>query len=120
MTSARRDSDEQELEDVASWDWDNAETREPVKSRRAVVTVNYPREDFERVAAAAQASGMKLSEYIRQASLRHTMTTGAVRVAAEITDDRGGFRPARGTTGNPIRPTVTITTNAHKEHVSAN
>lgn len=44
-------------------------SREGVKSPRAVVSVAFAREDFELVARVARTSGMRTSEFIREASL---------------------------------------------------
>jgi hypothetical protein len=51
------------------WDFENAEKREPARRPRAVVSVAYPREDFELVEQRARKLGKKLSEFIREASL---------------------------------------------------
>jgi hypothetical protein len=64
--------DEQEvraLEDPEEWDSEQAEVRPPSKSARAVVSVAFPRDDFDRVSDAARSEGMKTSEFIREAAL---------------------------------------------------
>lgn len=60
---------EQELEKTENWDLENAERRPGSSQARAVVSVAFPRGDFERVAAAAERAKMRLSEYIRRAAL---------------------------------------------------
>ncbi|MDQ3693787.1 MAG: hypothetical protein M3464_09170 [Chloroflexota bacterium] len=49
--------------------WDEGEVRPPVKSPRAIVSVAFAREDFERIAEYATRRGMKTSEFIRRAAL---------------------------------------------------
>ena len=54
------------------WDEEGAELVEPQapQTRRTVVSVAFPKQDFELVAESAARIGMKLSEYIRTAVLR--------------------------------------------------
>lgn len=59
----------QELQDPESWEDTEDEVREPSRPRRAVVSVSFPREDFERIVAHAQEQGLKTSEVIRRAAL---------------------------------------------------
>jgi uncharacterized protein (DUF1778 family) len=60
--------DDKALQSEGNWDYDRAERR-PGRKPRAVVSVAFSREDFERVASAAEQSGMKVSEFIREAAL---------------------------------------------------
>jgi len=57
------------LEDPDEWDSDSAEVRPPSRSARAVVSVAFARDAFDRVADAAEREGMKTSEFIREAAL---------------------------------------------------
>lgn len=57
-----------ELQDEESWD-DEGDVRPAVKPQRAVVSVAFGRDDFERVATHARRHGMKTSEFIRRAAL---------------------------------------------------
>ena len=57
------------LQNPNNWDFENAEKRPGVKKPRAVVSVAFSREDFERVAEHAEHLGMKISEFIRNAAL---------------------------------------------------
>ena len=59
----------QGLEDAENWDFSTAETRPPVKAARAVVSVGFGREDYERVATCAENTGVRISEFIREAAL---------------------------------------------------
>ena len=64
--------DEEELEELqnaGSWEEDGAIAQPAGKAPRAIVSVAFPREDFERVTAQAKLAGMKTSEFIRQAAL---------------------------------------------------
>ncbi len=56
-----------ELQDPEAWD--KGEVRPAVKSPRAIVSVAFAREDFERIADYATRHGMKTSEFIRRAAL---------------------------------------------------
>lgn len=58
-----------ELRNPENWDVDRAVVRPGIKNARAVVSVAFSREDFERVTDAAQKSGVKTSEFIREAAL---------------------------------------------------
>lgn len=51
------------------WDFENAEVRKSIKKPRAVVSVSFSREDFERISAEAKKRGMFTSEYIRKMTL---------------------------------------------------
>ena len=67
---------EHDLENPERWDYDNLETREPVKSPRVVVSVAFPREDFLSVSQCAERLGKKTSEYIREAVLEKAKNRG--------------------------------------------
>lgn len=51
------------------WDFERAERRSSTRRPRAVVSVAFTRDDFNQVAAVAEALGMKVSEFIRSAAL---------------------------------------------------
>lgn len=57
------------LEESDSWDFEGAEKKSPVRATRAVVSVAFSREDFERVSTRAEQLGMRTSEFIRNAAL---------------------------------------------------
>ena len=61
--------DEQELRNPASWNMDEAVLHEPVKTPRSVVSVSFGQDDLAAVAQAARESGMKTSEFIRNAAV---------------------------------------------------
>jgi len=58
-----------ELEDPATWDSEHGEERPGVRDPRAVVSVAFSAREFQEVAAHARKSGLKLSEFIRDAAL---------------------------------------------------
>ncbi len=66
------DSELQTLEDPDEWDSDHAEERQPSKTTRAVVSVAFIGDDFDRVSDAARREGMKTSEFIRMAALERS------------------------------------------------
>jgi hypothetical protein len=51
------------------WDFEHAERRRPVRKPRAVVSVAFSREDFERLTEVAEKQGLRTSEFIRIAAL---------------------------------------------------
>jgi hypothetical protein len=60
---------EHQLENPENWDYEHAETKEPVKSPRVVISVAFRRHDFETVSDYAEHLGKKTSEFIREAAL---------------------------------------------------
>jgi hypothetical protein len=66
----------QELQDPVTWEADTDDRRPPVKSPRAVVSVAFSRDDLEQVASAARESGMRTSEFIRNAALAAATPAG--------------------------------------------
>lgn len=84
------DKDLQELENPESWD-DAAEVLPPVKPQRAVVSVPFSREDFERVVEHAHNEGMKTSEFIRQAALAR-LSEDSAQVRAVVLSVSGDVR----------------------------
>ena len=78
---------EEELQNPDNWDFEKAEAKPGVKRGRAVVSVAFSRDDFERVAEFAEAFGMKVSEFIRGAALDRAQTTvlfvGAIPATTE-------------------------------------
>lgn len=58
-----------DLENPENWDFEKAERHPPVKGPRVIVSVAFPRDAYEQVARSAQQRGMRVSEFIREASL---------------------------------------------------
>lgn len=81
-----------ELQNSANWDTEHPEVRHPEKPGRAVVSVAFARDDFDRVAKRARERGMKTSEFIRSAALDHATHHGGRPVVVTIDDGRGGIR----------------------------
>src|SRR4051812_37619996 len=63
-----RTMDDEELQEQQNWDWDKVERHALVKQPRAVVSVPFSRQDFERLAAYARQQGTTVSGAIRQAA----------------------------------------------------
>lgn len=57
------------LQSADSWDFDRAGKSGAPKSARAIVSVAFPREDFDRVAECAEGLRMRISEFIREAAV---------------------------------------------------
>lgn len=72
------------IQDREEWGDDDGEVREPVRNRRAVVSVAFSREDFEQVSAHAAKQGMKTSEFIREAALQQVGTQPAKVIEVRI------------------------------------
>lgn len=58
-----------EPEREGQWDLDAAEARRGVAKPRAVVSVAFARDDFDRVSECAEQQGKKTSEFIREAAM---------------------------------------------------
>jgi hypothetical protein len=58
-----------ELEDPATWDDESAEVLPPAEDPRVVVPIRFTPEEFARVARFARASGLPLTQCIRDAVL---------------------------------------------------
>ncbi|MBI4287627.1 MAG: hypothetical protein HY671_04250 [Chloroflexi bacterium] len=71
---------DRELESSENWDYDHPVVREPVKASRVVVSVAFQRLDFNRVAQAAERSGKKVSEFIREAALEKASGSRAASI----------------------------------------
>jgi hypothetical protein len=64
-----KDDELEELQNREEWDFEDGERRPGAKSTRAVVSVAFAREDFERVSACAEQSRKRTSQFIREAAL---------------------------------------------------
>ena len=96
-----------ELESDETWNHDRGELRPPVKNRRTVVSVAFPRDDLETVGRAAEQRRMKLSEFIRRAAVDQAITRAVVTsIVWEGTTSSGPFfisgGVVRGTAGPPL------------------
>ena len=91
--------DEKELQAPETWDLKNAETKPGVQRSRAVVSIAFNRDLFERVGEAAEASGMKLSEFIRatvsEALDRSRIPVVPLWATAAETNARSSIVPAK-------------------------
>lgn len=78
-----------ELQDPENWQDEEDADRPAVKAPRAVVSVAFSREDFEKVAAYAKRHGKKTSEVIRRAVLEQVSPK---RDSAVIVSVSGGVQ----------------------------
>lgn len=83
------DREFEELQEPGNWDFQRAEKRPGVRKPRAVVSVAFSREDFERVSQYAENVGTKTSEFIREAALARVASQGA---RGTIVLASGGFQ----------------------------
>ena len=63
-----------ELQDPDTWDWEKGELHPPRPARSAVVAVRFTGDEFDRVATAAEQAGVRLTDWIRQAALAHSVS----------------------------------------------
>lgn len=63
------DAKREDLENPEEWAFERAQRRSNTRRPRAVVSVAFSRDDFERIGEAAESLNMKVSEYIRTAAL---------------------------------------------------
>jgi hypothetical protein len=63
------DEREEKTKSRQKWDWEHAERHAGRRKTRAVVSVAFNRDDFEKVALFAERANMKLSEFIRFAAI---------------------------------------------------
>ena len=68
MTNAH-DPEDVDLQNEGQWDFGAAESRPGVSRPRAVVSVAFAREDFNKVAECAESHAKRVSEFIREAAL---------------------------------------------------
>lgn len=102
------DTELRELEDRETWDDDVGEVRPPVKAPRAVVSVAFARDDFERVSEFARRAGMKTSEFIRRSALE---AVGSQVSGVTITSITGSIH----TDYVQVRPRAARTTSTMEE-----
>ena len=79
---------DREYQKPDTWDWEQAEMRPPVKRARVIVSVAFPRPDFERVAAYAERVGKRTSEFIREATLQSVPSAAREPVVVSDADLR--------------------------------
>ena len=66
---AKSDKELARMEDAGYWDADRDENHAPAKKGRAILSVAFSREDFDRVAEVAEEAHMRVSEFVRGAAL---------------------------------------------------
>lgn len=62
--------DDEELRNPDSWDLESAERVKGRKGGRTHLTVAFSKDDFQAIASAAQAKGLKTITFVREAALR--------------------------------------------------
>lgn len=95
-------------QDGDEWAFERAEVHEPSKSPRAVVSVAFPRDDFDRVSEAAGISNMKVSEFIRIAALERVERVTGGSPSYTVSTTGGGI----------IQGSFTTVAPAHTENLS--
>ena len=100
--------DDTELQDPGTWDFESGERRPGTARGRAVVSVAFPREDFERVAKCAEQTGKRLSEFIREAAVeKATSQRASFHVSSAtglgITVFTGRGLPSTGSRSSQVR-----------------
>ena len=89
--------------DRDDWDYSRAESRPSGSSPRAVVSVAFPRADFDAVSEFARSNDMKVSEFIREAAIEQaagqrtgTLLHGTGSVGTAWWSDRTPVTRVRG------------------------
>jgi hypothetical protein len=78
------------LEASDSWNLEMGQRRPPAQAARAIVSVAFSREAFERVAESAERAGRKVSEFIREAALEKATQTRDEAVLTSATGSISG------------------------------
>ena len=94
----------EDLEKPDNWDFDNAVEHPPVRGRRAIVSVAFPRDDFQLVSGTAAQLGMKTSEFIRKAAIDKASTSAEILSIAWIGGTAGQFHRAPSGRGGGDSP----------------
>jgi hypothetical protein len=92
------DKELRRLQDPETWDDNKAERKPGVQRPRAVVSVAFSRDDFERVAQYAERNGFKVSEFIRESALAQVRTESQ---GATLVLSSGGVHPIMYLHGRP-------------------
>lgn len=114
------DEETMALQDPSEWDFDSAERRPASTSKgsRAVESVAFSREDFTIVCAAAEASGERTSQFIREAALARARGSLSPSVVSSYSGTVGFsfFRTLPSTTS---RVSGLVVSQEHKEQISS-
>jgi hypothetical protein len=102
------DKERADLQDPDSWDYERAIELPASKKPRAVVSVAFAREDFERVAMAARRDGKKISEFVRDAAIGQVASPGA-RATLMVSSAGAGSLIVTGGFGPMTRARVLVT-----------
>ncbi len=63
------DNELEEIQNPDNWDFEHAERGKRTRAPRAIVSVAFSREDFEKVGRCAEQLGMRTSEFIRDSAV---------------------------------------------------
>lgn len=75
------ESELNQLQNPDNWDTEHIEVHPPAKAPRVVVSVSFPRRDYEKVARCAKELDARVSEFIRDAAVERAC---AQRLYAEV------------------------------------
>jgi hypothetical protein len=89
MTTEKLENVDLQAEDT--WDFDSAETRPGKKSSRIVVSVAFPRQEFEEVTNAAKQLGVPTSQFIREAALERVANRSPHGTVSTFSPTSAGF-----------------------------
>ena len=81
----------EDLERPENWDYKHAERRPGVRKTRTVLSVAFPRDDFELISQYAQGLGMKVSEFVRKAALEKASARANVAMLEWMGGTSGSF-----------------------------
>lgn len=98
---------DEDLQDPEEWDADTRVKRPGVKGRRAVVSVAFSRDDFERIVQASKRMGMKTSEYVRNGVLNQLNVKSTYQFQSQHSPPPA--TESRSTTLVPARDTEAVT-----------
>jgi hypothetical protein len=87
-----------ELQNPDNWIEEEESLREPVRDPRAIVSVEFSREEFSAVAGAARSEGMLTTQFVRMTALARA--NEATSQSSTEATSVGGSQAKRGYAGN--------------------
>lgn len=73
-----------ELQNTENWDFEHVQKGRRTRPQRAIVSVAFSREDFEKVGKCAEQLGKRTSEFIREAALEKAECEGRLAVLSSF------------------------------------
>lgn len=105
----RNRREEEDLQNPDNWDFEQAEEQLPTRPARAVVSVAFTREDFDRVAARAEEKNKRISTMIREivlatfpAATQASFTVSIGSSDAQESDALGSWQPTTHQDGTAV------------------